>query len=203
MSDDPAAVDDDIRRHLTEALETIEVDVDAHWERFCSDRRAERRRSVASRVAVAAAVVLLSLTVGRPLVVTGGGAVVRFLSDVVEGTVDRVGDSVEKRIPGLADPGGTHGTIDRNNPYWVTVRSVHDQLNEAVGYNRWEPDALDGAAERLEGIADADPEFEDEVRSAALLIRTAHADEDYDAAVRAHRLVQDIEKGLSKRWRAR
>ncbi|MBW3581278.1 MAG: hypothetical protein KY431_09585 [Actinobacteria bacterium] len=198
MSDDPAAVDDDIRRHLAEALETIEVDVDAHWERFCSDRRAERRRSVASRVAVAAAVILLSLTVGRPLLVTGGGAVVRFLSDVVEGTVDRVGDSVEKRIPGLGDAGGTHGTIDRNNPYWVTVRSVHDQLNEAVGYDRWEPDALDGAAERLDG-ADVDPEFEDEVRLAAGLIRTAHADNDREAAVSAHRIIQDIEKALRKR----
>ncbi len=199
MSDDPAAVDDDIRRRLTEALETIEVDVDAHWERFCSDRRDERRRSVASRLAVAAAVLLFSLTVGRPLVVTGGGAVVRFLSDVVESTVDRVGDSVEKRIPGLGGPGGTHGKIDRNNRYWVTVRSVHEQLNEAVGYGRRRLDALDGAAERLDGIADADPEFEDEVRSAADLIRTAHADGDYDAAVQAHRLVEDIEKGLRKR----
>ena len=199
MSEDSAAVDDDIRRHLTEALETIGVDVDAHWERFCSDRRAERRRLVASRVVAAAAVILLFLTVGRPLVVTGGGAVVRFLSDVVEGTVDRVGESVEKRIPGLGDAGGTHGKIDRNNPYWVTVRSVHDQLNEAVGYGHRRLDALDGAAERLDGIADDNPEFEDEARTAAQLIRTAHADDDYEAAVRAHRLVQDIEKGLRKR----
>ncbi len=199
MSDDPAAVDDDIRRRLAEALETIEVDVDAHWERFCSDRRAERRRSVASRVAVAAAVILLSLTAGRPLLVTGGGAVVRFLSDVVEGTVDRVGDSVEKRIPGLGGAGGAHGKIDRNNPYWVRVRSVHDQLNEAVGYGNRRLDALDGAAERLDGIADADPEFEEEVRLAAELIRTAQADDDYESAVSAHRLVQDIEKGLRKR----
>lgn len=198
MSDDPAAVDDDIRRHLAEALETIEVDVDAHWERFCSDRRAERRRSVASRVAVAAAVILLSLTVGRPLLVTGGGAVVRFLSDVVEGTVDRVGDSVEKRIPGLGGQGGTHGTIDRNNPYWVAVRSVHVQLNEAVGYGNRRLDALDGAAERLDDIADLDPEFEDEVRLAAQLIRTAQAEDNYEAAVRAHRIIQDIEKALRK-----
>ena len=199
MSEDSAAVDDDIRRHLTEALETIEVDVDAHWERFCSDRRAERRRLVASRVVAAAAVILLSLTVGRPLVVTGGGAVVRFLSDVVESTVDRVGDSVEKRIPGLGGPGGTHGEIDRNNPYWVDVRSVHEQLNDAVGYDQWNPDALEGAATKLDGIADDDPRFEGEVRTAARLIRDAQSNGHRAAAVGAHRLIQDIERGLRQR----
>ncbi len=199
MRPDLASVDDDFRRHLAEALEVIEVDVDAHWERFRNDRRAERRRSVAARVAIAAAVMVLALTVGRPLVVTGGGAIVRFLSDVAGGTADRVGESIEERVPGLGGAGGTHGTIDRNNPYWVTVRSVHDQLNDAVGYNRWDPDALEGAATRLDGIVDADPGFEDEVRTAARLIRDAQSNDDRAAAVSAHRLIQDIEKGLRQR----
>jgi hypothetical protein len=199
VNEDLAPVDDDLRRHLTEALEAIEVDVDAHWELFRSDRRAERRRSVAARVAVAAAVIVLSLTVGRPLVVTGGGAIVRFLSDVTEGTADWVGESIEERIPGLGGAGGTHGKIDKGNPYWATVRSVHDQLNEAVGYGHRRLDALDGAAERLDGIIDADPELADDVRSAARLIRTAQEDDDYDSAVRAHRLIEDIEQELRER----
>lgn len=50
----------------------------------------------------------------------------RFLSDVAGGIADRVGDSIVNRIPGLGGAGGTQGTIDRNNPYWVTVRSESD-----------------------------------------------------------------------------
>lgn len=199
MKEDLASADEEIRRHLTDAVERLEVDVDAHWERFSSHLRAERHRSVASRMAVAAAVLVFSLTAGRPLVVTGGGAIVRFLSNVTETTADWVGESIEERIPSLGGGGGVHEPIDESNDYWVAIRSVHEQLNDAVGYDRWEPEELKGAAAKLDDLAGADPEFQDDVRSAVELIRTAEAEGDRDAAVRAHRLIEQIERELRRR----
>ncbi len=107
MKEDLASADEEIRRHVTDALERLDVDVAGNWQRFSSHLRAERRRSVASRIAVAAAVLAFSLTAGRPLVVTGGNAIVRFLSDVTETTSDWVGESIEERIPGLGRGGPT------------------------------------------------------------------------------------------------
>lgn len=199
MKEDLASADEEIRCHLTDAVERLEVDVDAHWERFSSHLRAERHRSVASRMAVAAAVLVFSLTAGRPLVVTGGGAIVRFLSDATETTVDWVGESIEERIPGLGSGGGGHAEIDESNDYWVAIRSVHEQLNDAVGYNRWEPEELDGAAAKLDDLADADPEFQDDVRSAARLIRRAQQADDRQLASEAHSIIEEIDRGLGKR----
>ena len=36
MTKDLVAADEEIRRHVTDAVERLEVDVDAHWERFSS-----------------------------------------------------------------------------------------------------------------------------------------------------------------------
>jgi uncharacterized caspase-like protein len=199
VTDDLASADEKIRRHLTDAVERLEVDVDAHWERFSSHLRAERRRSVASRMAVAAAVIVFSLTAGRPLVVTGGGAIVRFLSDVTETTTDWLGDSIGDRWREPGGGGGGHAEIDEDNGYWVMVRSVHKQLNDAIGYGRWEPDELDGAAGRLDGIVDAYPEFQEEVRSAAQLIRRAQQADDRLPASEAHSIIEEIERELAKR----
>lgn len=198
MTDGLDPKDEELRRRLSGALEVIEVDVDAHWERFLDDLRAERRRSGTTRVAAAAAVLALALTAGRPLVAAGGGALVRLVSGVAASTVDWIAESVEDLIPGLG-PGDLHDPIDEDNDYWVAIRSVHEQLNDAVGYDRWEPDELDGAAKRLDDLAGADAEFEDEVRSAAELIRTAQEDDDREPAVAAHRLIEDIERGLRRR----
>ena len=199
MTEDVAQADEEIRRHLTDAVESLKVDVDAEWERFSSHLRAERRRSVASRMAVAAAVIVFSLTAGRPLVVTGGGAIVRFLSNVTETTADWLGDSIGDRLPEPAGEAGGHAPIDESNDYWVTIRSVHIQLNEAIGYGRWEAGELDGAAGRLDTIVDDYPEFQDDVRSAASLIRRAQRASDRRLASKAHGIIEDIEKELRKR----
>lgn len=198
MSDELVAVDVEVSRRLEVALEVIDVDVDAQWVRFVDELGHQRRRSLAGRAAMAAAVLLLFLTAGRPLAVAGGEAVIRFLSGVTGSTLNWVGDSIEERIPGLGG-GGVHEPIDESNDYWVAIRSVHEQLNDAVGYERWEPEELDGAAAKLDDLADADPEFQDEVRSAARLVRTAQAEHDRDTAVRAHRLIEEIERGLRRR----
>ena len=198
MSDELDAVDVEVSRRLAVALEAIDVDVDAQWVRFVDELGRQRRRSLAGRAAMAAAVVLLFLTAGRPLAVAGGEAVIRFLSGVTGSTLNWVGESIEERIPGLGG-GGVHEPIDESNAYWVAIRSVHEQLNDAVGYEQWEPDELDGAAAKLDDLAGADPEFEDEVRSAAGFIRAAQAEGDRGAAVRAHRLIVEIEGGLRRR----
>lgn len=199
MTEDVAPADEEIRRHLTDAVEAQEVDVDAHWERFSSHLRAERRRSVAARMAVAAAVIVFSLTAGRPLVVTGGGAIVRFLSEVTETTADWLDDSIGDRLRESGGGDAGHAEIDEDNGYWVTIRSVHEQLNEAIGYGRWEPDKLDGADGRLDAIVDGHPEFQDDVRSAAWLIRRARQANDRQPASDAHGIIEDIEKELRKR----
>ena len=199
MTDEPDAVDVELSRRLGVALEAIDVDVDAQWVRFVDELGRQRRRSLAGRAAMAAAVLLLFLTAGRPLAVTGGEAVIRFLSEVTGSTLSWVGESIEEQIPGLGGGGGGHAEIDESNDYWVAIRSVHEQLNDAVGYDRWEPDELDGAAAKLDDLAGADSEFEDDVRSAARLIRTAEAAGDRDAAVDAHRLIQQIERELRRR----
>ncbi len=199
MSDGLDPVDDELRRQLTTALDVLEVDVDAHWERLVANCRAERRRSVASRVAVAAGVLLVLLTAGRPLVVTGAGAVVRFVSDVAGTTADRVAESIEDQVGRRVGGGGEHAPIDEENDYWMAIRSVHEQLNDAVGWSRWEPEALDGAAAELNDIADQELEFEEQTRSAANLIRKAQADDDRDAARKAHRIIEGIERGLRAR----
>ena len=199
MTEDLASADEEIRRHLTDAVERLEVDVDAHWEHFASHLRAERRRSVASRMAVAAAVIVFSLTAGRPLVVTGGGAIVRFLSDVTKTTADWLDDSIGDRLRESVGGGGGHAEIDDNNGYWVAIRSVHEQLNEAIGYGRWEPGELDGAAGRLDTIVDDYPEFQDDVRSAASLIRRAQQANDRRPASDAHGIIDEIERELRRR----
>ena len=199
MTDEPDAVDVELSRRLGVALEAIDVDVDAQWVRFVDGLGRQRRRSLAGRAATAAAVLLLFLTAGRPLAVAGGEAVIRFLSEVTGSTLNWVAESIEERVPGLGGGGGGHAEIDESNDYWVAIRSVHEQLNDAVGYDRWEPDELDGAAAKLDDLAGADPEFQDDVRSAAGLIRRAQAEGDRDAAVGAHRLIEQIERELRRR----
>ncbi len=145
---------------------------------------------------MAAAVLLLFLTAGRPLAVAGGAR------DPLPLGSDRIHFELGRRVDRGTNPrpGGGRARRDRRgNDYWVAIRSVHEQLNDAVGYDRWEPDELDGAAAKLDDLPDPDPEFQDDVRSAARLIRAAQAEGDRGAAVGAHRLIEQIERGLRRR----
>ncbi len=201
MSEGFDSVDMGVRAQLERALGTIDVDVDAQWERLWSDVRDERRRSVMRGTAVAASLLLLALSIGRPVVDAGGAAVVRFVSELVGGTVGWVLEGVEDAADELSGRGTAHGPVDENDKYAVAVRSVHNQLNKAVGWDEWDPEELEGADARLLEVAsdEPEPELEERARAAAALIRSAREGEDRGDAVQAHRIVMDIERRLRQR----
>jgi hypothetical protein len=199
MSEDFDSVDVEVRAQLERALETIDIDVDARWERLRRDVRDEQRRSAMRGTAVAASLLLLALSVGRPVVDAGGAAVVRFVSELVGGTVGRVLEGVEDAADELSGRSSAHGPVDENDKYAVAVRSVHNQLNEAVGWDEWDPEELKGADAQLLEVASDEPELEEQARVAAALIRSAREDGDRDDAVQAHRIVMDIERRLRQR----
>lgn len=195
-------LDENVRRQLAAAVEVLPVDLDSHWESFVRELHAERRRAAGSRLAVAAAVLFVALTAGRPVVVSAGEAVVRFIEDVAGTTVGKVAEVIEEQIPagvGAGGGGGAHGKIDKDNDYWVGIRKVHRQLNDAVGYERWNPDKLKGAAVLLDGLADNEPEFKQQVLDAAKLVRRAQAANDEQAAREAHTVIQEIDKALGQK----
>lgn len=63
--------------------------------------------------------------------------------------------------------------------------------------HRWTQ--IGGPARTIETVLPVTGPPEASLSREARLIRTAQADDYYDPAVRAHRSIQDIEKGLSKR----
>ncbi len=200
MSEDFDSVDVEVRTQLEHALGTIDIDVDAQWERLRSDVGGEQRRSVMRGTAVAASLLLLALSIGRPVVDAGAGAaVVRFVSELVGGTVGRVLEGVEDAADELSGRSTAHGPVDEDDEYAVAVRSVHEQLNEAVGWDEWDPEELEGADAQLLEVASDEPELEERARAAAALIRSAREGGDRDDAVQAHRIVEDIERRLRGR----
>lgn len=199
MSEGFDSVDVEVRAQLERALETIDVDVDAQWERLRRDVGDERRRTAMRGTAVAASLLLLALSIGRPVVDAGGAAVVRFVSELVGGTVGRVLEGVEDAADELSGRSSAHGPVDEGDWYAVAVRSVHEQLNEAVGWDEWNPDELEGADTQLLEVASDEPELEEQARAAAALIRSARDDGNRDDAVEAHRIIEDIERRLRGR----
>jgi hypothetical protein len=183
---------------LVVAEASVEVDVDVSWTRVASTLRSDARRSAGRRLAAVAAAVILLVTAGRPIVDTGATALAQFIGHAARASVDGVVGMVADSMS-VDGGGGAHGKIDRSNPFWVEVRGAHNQLNGAVGWNRWRPGELDGAAERLERVAGQDPQFGAQALEAARLIRTAVADDDRESAVLAHRAVEAIEVGLRSR----
>jgi hypothetical protein len=201
MSEGFDSVDVGIRAQLEHALGTIDIDLDAQWERLRSDVGDEQRRSAMRGTAVAASLLLLALSIGRPVVDAGAAAAVRFVSELVGGTVGWVLEGVEDAADELSGRSSAHGPVDEDDEYAVAVRSVHQQLNEAVGWDKWDPDELEGADARLLEAASDEPELEERerAREAAALIRTAREGGNRDDAVQAHRIVEDIERRLRQR----
>ena len=202
-------------QRLADGLD-LDLDIDAEWERLVARLEDEKRRPIAPRLLLVAAAVLFLVFVARPVVVTGAQAAIRYVVDKVDetilSTIDDVAPqptvtSTTMRAPeplDLAPPVPTttppvtepdaHGVVPAGDEYRLTVRAVHEQINDAVGFGRWDPDALQGAPELLESIVDQDPELEDEVRTAIELLRRAIAGPDKDAAIYAHRVIEEIER---------
>jgi hypothetical protein len=190
---DDAFDDDTFRSLATDHADRrllSDADVDAAWNRLVRTVRVDRRRRRTQLALVAAAIVLVLSTVGRTTAISGGQALVRFLTggatSTIEGAADAVIDQVGRATS--SSPNRAHGTID--------LDPAHDQLNAAVGWERWRPGELAGAADRLRAAAALDPTLGPRAVEAADLIDRATDDGNRDAAVRAHRVVSTIEVEL-------
>ncbi|HEV2068874.1 MAG TPA: hypothetical protein VGR26_03680 [Acidimicrobiales bacterium] len=65
----------------------------------------------------------------------------------------KVAGAIEDVFRDVTSNGDGHGELNANNDYWEHIRSVHERHNRAIGWNRWRPDELDGAAVALDDLA--------------------------------------------------
>jgi hypothetical protein len=82
----------------------------------------------------------------------------------------------------------------RNHPLVVGLHSAHDDLNAAVGYERWDPRHLVHTAERLRALAVRYDNAGLVLEDAASQIEHAVAAGDRSDAVLAHRIVDGLER---------
>ena len=87
------------------------------------------------------------------------------------------------------------GLLDwtRNHPLVVGLHEAHDDLNAAVGYDKWEPEHLAHTAERLRALAVRYDNAGIVLEDAATQIDDAVAHDDRADAVLAHRIVDGLE----------
>lgn len=102
---------------------------------------------------------------------------------------------IEDGFRDVTGNGDGHGELNGNNDYWERIRSVHGRLNRAVGWYRWRPDS---AAVALDDLADGGPMYEENLMLAVDFVRRAQASDDHDSAIAAHRLVQRVDRALSR-----
>lgn len=119
-------------------------------------------------------------------VLLGGLAVVGV--DVGSDVVDRVRRSDDR----------AHAPIDESDPLAVGVRAAHFDLNDAVGYDRWEPAELEGTAESLRSLAGRSSSAEPRLLEAADLVERAIAEDEREDAVIAHRVVEGLERLIAE-----
>ena len=211
------------REDLERAVAELPVDVDGEWRRLTASlhragvdvgTRPRPRTSPLAAFAAVAAVLALVLAVVRPVAIEVD--VVRFVPDLV-GIEESAPPTSGPPPPTPTVPAPTtttpppptttstaladvsHSPIVDDDTYRLTVRRVHEQINDAVGYNRTNLDALTGAAELLEGLVGQDPELDELLRTTIDLLRRAQAEQHRDWAVYAHRLVVDIENRRANR----
>ena len=221
LSPDEVRFRDDLARALNAS---IPVDVDAEWEQL---QRSIRPVVVPARpsrlpwlVAVAALVVAI-LALARPVALEVRIAnAVRDLVGIEQPVLPTTpppaptttaappttqpAPTTTTEIPPPPEttttlPDVSHKPILDDDAYRETLREVHIQLNNAVGWEQTNLDALDGSAELLEGLRGQDPELDGLLGMAIQLVRWAHEDGDRDAAVSAHRLVAEMENRRAAR----
>jgi hypothetical protein len=82
------------------------------------------------------------------------------------------------------------------DPVLAAVAAAHNDLNQAVGWDRWEPDQLEQTAGRLDEAATLADGGAPELAEAAADVRRALAAGDRDSAVAAHRIVAGFEQKI-------
>ena len=81
----------------------------------------------------------------------------------------------------------------RRHPLVIGLHHAHDDLNAAVGYERWEPEHLEGTADELRALAVRFDNAGLILEDAAVHIDQAIAENDRQSAVVAHRIVDGLE----------
>jgi hypothetical protein len=196
--------DQAFRDLLLDDLSRVDVGgVDHAWAGHVRTVRRLRRRNRVRVAAMAAALVLVASTAGRSTVSLGGAALADVARSVFDATVDKTVDVIVEKVDDAVGARQTasagHGDIDESNAFWVDIRWAHDRLNDAVGWDQWDPAALDGVADRLRAASARDPSLGGKATEAADLVERAVRERDREAAVLAHRKVAEIEIELAGR----
>jgi hypothetical protein len=185
------AADERLRAALTRKVEAaIDVDVDAAWAELVERLEARPRRHFGTGWLVAAAVVVVVLAVGRPVIVEIAGEAANFGRFVEEVVVPApAGDD------GSPDP--AHDPVPSGDAYHRELRRVHDRLNGVVfGGDRIQ--RLEGADRVLEDLLGERPELDDDLRRAISQIHSAVEEQDRGAASAAHSTIEDLERKAAR-----
>ena len=97
-------------------------------------------------------------------------------------------------------PPGTdlaHAPIRDGNEYRLTLRRVHEQLNDAIGFGRSDYAALEGADGLVESMLGQRAEYDARLRDVIGHIRQARNFSDRNAASAAHTIIEEIERELA------
>ena len=89
----------------------------------------------------------------------------------------------------------------RHHPLVVGLHRAHDDLNAAVGYDRWEPEALATTAADLRTLAVRYDNAGIVLEDAAANVDEAVREDDRAAAVLAHRIVDGLERRVREELR--
>lgn len=186
------AVDERVRAALTRKVEAaIDVDVDAAWAELVERLETRPRRHFGTGWLVAAAVVVVALAIGRPVIVEIAGEAAnfgRFVEEVVVPAPAGDSDAVDT----------AHDPVPASDTYRQDLRRVHLQLNAAIGHGRRDLERLAGADRVLEDLLGERTELDDELRETIAQLRRAEESNDRGAASRAHTLIEDLERKAAR-----
>ena len=90
-----------------------------------------------------------------------------------------------------------HAPIRDGSEYRLTLRRVHEQINDAIGFGRTDYEALDGADGLVESMLGQRPEYDARLRDVIGHLRQARNFSDRNAASAAHTIVEEIERELA------
>ena len=185
------AVDERLRAALTRKVEAaIDVDVDAAWAELVERLETRPRRQFGTGWLVAAAVVVVVLAIGRPVIVEIAGEAANFGRFVEEVVVPApAGDS--------DSPDPAHDPVPQDDTYHRELRSVHNRIHDVV-FGGARIDRLEGADRVLEDLLGERPELDDDLRRAMVQLRTAIKEQDRGSASEAHSTIEDLERKAAR-----
>lgn len=110
-----------------------------------------------------------------------------------------VAPTTVETAPAIGDD-PAHEAIVNGDEYRLTIRRVHEQLNDAIGYSSFRPEnygALAGSDQLIESLLGQRPEFDLELRNVIGHLRQAQRASDRNAASAAHSIISSIETRLA------